>query len=306
MMLQQTTVAVVIPYYERFITRFPDAASLAASEEDAVLALWSGLGYYSRARNLHGAARQLMADHAGLFPRDIETAMTLKGVGLYTASAVTSMAYGARAAVVDGNVRRVLSRLHAVRDPGPAKARAMARALLSTRSPGAWNEAMMELGATVCRPRKPLCKECPVASQCVGRDRAEHWSEGKARRRSVLTRVEMALVRRGGRVLLTRNPDGELMGGLFELPHSGLPLKQGRTLSLQDRYRGILKIGGDVVARFRHGVTHHRIEATVFRAGLMPGALRSDAGFYTVPEALSLPLGGLTRKALRAAGLWPA
>ncbi|MEO8501960.1 MAG: A/G-specific adenine glycosylase, partial [Vicinamibacteria bacterium] len=147
-MLQQTTVTTVIPYYERFLKRFPDVASLAESDEDDVLALWSGLGYYSRARNLRSAARQLVLSHGGRFPEDVKAAMTLKGVGRYTASAVTSIAYGTRAAAVDGNVRRVLARLQAVRNLRTQDAQSRADLLLSARAPGTWNEAMMELGAT--------------------------------------------------------------------------------------------------------------------------------------------------------------
>ena len=302
MMLQQTTVATVIPYYERFLRRFPDAASLAAAGEDEVLALWSGLGYYSRARNLRLAARQLIEGHRGCFPRDVETAMTLKGVGRYTASAVTSMAYRAPNAVVDGNVRRVLSRLHAVRNLGETDARAKARSLLSTRSPGAWNEAMMELGATVCTPRNPRCETCPVAGQCRGRDRPEHWSEGKPRPKGVPTLVEMALVEREGRILLVRNRPRGLLGGLYELPHSGLP-RPSAAQTLRDRFRGRLRIDAEPLVTFRHSVTHHRIEARVFRARSIGRATAWGAVLRSVPEALALPLGGLTRKALRASGL---
>ncbi len=302
MMLQQTTVSTVIPYYERFLKRFPDAASLAASDEDEVLALWSGLGYYSRARNLRQAARQLMEGHRGRFPMDVETAMTLKGVGRYTASAVTSIAYGTPNAAVDGNVRRVLSRLLAARNLGESDAQAKARSLLSTRSPGAWNEAMMELGATVCTPRKPRCEACPLAAQCHGRERPEHWSEGRPRRPSIPTVVEMALVEREGRILLTRNREGGLMGGLYELPHGGLPRKDAPTQSLRDRYHGTLRIDTEAAAVFRHAVTHHRIHARVFRARLVGRKGVADAAFHRIPEALALPLGGLTRKALRASG----
>jgi len=305
MMLQQTTVATVIPYYERFMKRFPVLTSLAASREDEVLALWSGLGYYSRARNLRRAAQELIEHHGGRFPRDVGTAMTLRGVGRYTASAVTSMAYGTRAAVVDGNVRRVLSRLHAARNLAEAPAQHQAQELLSRRAPGSWNEAMMELGATVCTPKKPRCENCPISTHCLGRAHPEHWSEGKPRRRSIAISVEMALVRREGSVLLTRNPAGGLMGGLFELPHSGLPRKGGAIKDLRGCYRGILDVDAEAAVAFRHTVTHHRIQATVFKATLLPRAKPGGARFHSIKDALALPLGGLTRKALRAVGLMP-
>lgn len=305
MMLQQTTVATVIPYYERFMTRFPTVAALAEAEEDAVLGLWSGLGYYSRARNLRLAARDVVDHHAGLFPRDVETAMRLKGIGRYTASAITSMAWGTRAAVVDGNVRRVLSRLHAERDLTESRAQDLAQTLLSPRSPGAWNEAMMELGATVCTPRKPDCDRCPLSAECRGRERAEHWSEGKPRRASVKTTVEMALVTERGRVLLCRVPKGELLGGLYELPHAGLPRKGQALVDLSTRYQGVLDMDAGVVAAFRHTVTHHRIEAIVRRGRLRRAGLRADLAFHSLEEIAHLPVGGLTRKALRAVGLSP-
>ncbi len=302
-MLQQTTVGTVVPYYERFMARFPNAASLASADEDEVLALWSGLGYYSRARNLRHAARQILEMPGGRFPRDAEAAMALKGVGRYTANAVTSMAYGAPNAVVDGNVRRVLARLYATPLRGDSEAQEKANALLSTRSPGHWNEALMELGALVCTPRGPRCDACPVAAHCRGRDRPEHWSEGKPRRAGVPTIVEMALVERGGRVLLERNRDGGLLGGLYELPHGGLPGRSGVSISLRERCRETLRIEPEAVATFRHAITHHRIEARVFGARLQGSKAPDGAAFHSIADVASLPLGGLTRKALRAAGL---
>lgn len=305
MMLQQTTVATAIPYYERFMKRFPDVGSLATADEDSVLALWSGLGYYSRARNLRDAAQAIVRDHEGCFPRSVEVALTLPGVGPYTASAVTSIAYGARAAVVDGNVRRVVSRLHAKRMIPDRDLRALALALLSPRSPGAWNEAMMELGATVCTPRKPDCEHCPLSSHCRGRDRPDYWSEGTPRREAVRVRVEMALVEQAGRILLSRNPPGELMGGLYELPHSGMPRKRGLQASLDERYPGVITVVAGTPITVRHAVTHHRIEATIRRSKLTRKPVPPDFTSHTLAEAWSLPLGGLTRKALRAAGLGP-
>jgi A/G-specific adenine glycosylase len=304
-MLQQTTVAAVIPFYERFMARFPTVRSLAASKEDEVLSLWSGLGYYGRARSLRAAARDVVENHAGLFPRTVGEALALKGIGRYTAAAITSIAFGAREAVVDGNVRRVLSRLYAVRGASDPRVQELANELLSPRSPGNWNEAVMELGATICTPRKPRCERCPVVDGCRGQARAEYWSEGKARPRTVATPMELAMVIKGGRVLFTRNPDGGLMGGLYELPNTGLGADHGLEADLERRYRGVLEIDRDrVVARVRHTVTHHRIQGRVFEgrvtARKLPGRLR----FHSIPEALALPLSALTRKALRASGIF--
>lgn len=305
MMLQQTTVATVVPFYERFMRRFPTVTALASASEDEVLGLWSGLGYYSRARNLRLAAQDVVEHHGGDFPSDVETAMGLKGVGRYTASAVTSLAYGTRAAVVDGNVRRVLSRLHAVRDLSERRAQDLASELLAPRSPGAWNEAMMELGATICTPRKPECDRCPISSDCGGRGQAEHWSAGKPRRASVATAVEMALVVNRGRVLLARVPKGELLGGLYELPHAGLPRRDEPLVDLNTRYRGFLEIRPEVIAKVRHTVTHHRIEAAVRRARLRSPLGDDRVAFHPLENLAALPLGTLTRKALRATGVLP-
>ena len=303
MMLQQTTVATVIPYHERFMKRFPDVETLARADEDAVLSHWSGLGYYSRARNLRAAARVIVERHGGVFPKAVDEARTLPGVGPYTASAVTSIAYGARAAVVDGNVRRVLSRLFARRGLSDVAAQKLAFELLAPRASGRWNEAMMELGATVCTPQKPKCPGCPVASHCRGRQRPEYWSERTPRRMTVPVRVEMALVERNGRILLVRNPAGELMGGLYELPHRGMPRKAPGAIPGADGYAWLVEQGAASGWVVRHAVTHYRIEAVIHRAKLTRRRPPAGSTFHTIAEAWAMPLSGLTRKALRAAGL---
>jgi A/G-specific adenine glycosylase len=304
-MLQQTTVATVIPFYERFMSRFPTVLSLATAEEDEVLTLWSGLGYYSRARSLRLAARDVVENHHGQFPRTLEGALLLKGIGRYTAAAITSIAFGAREAAVDGNVRRVLSRLHAVRGASETRLQEMADGLMAPRSPGNWNEAVMELGATICTPRNPVCERCPVAGECRGRDRAEHWSEGKPRPKSVPTPMQLALVLKGEKVLFVRNSEGGLMGGLYELPNAGLGARHEVETDLERRYRGVLKIDRDkVVASVRHTVTNHRIDGRVFPGTVIARALPPALSFHSIEEARALPLSGLTRKALRAAGIF--
>src|SRR5438270_2361927 len=170
-MLQQTRVAAVIPYYERFLARFPDIHALAAAPQEEVLRLWSGLGYYSRARNLQYAAQEIVAKHGGVFPRDENDALALPGIGSYTAAAILSIAYGAKHAVLDGNVARVLARIFAVQgDLRDAKRwqslQQSADALLDAKSPSDWNQAMMELGATLCTPQSPQCLLCPVTQFC--------------------------------------------------------------------------------------------------------------------------------------------
>ena len=171
-MLQQTRVTAVIPYFERFLGRFPDARALAEAPQDEVLRLWSGLGYYSRARNLQRAAQEIVAKHDGKFPSNLEDALALPGIGAYTAAAILSIAYGEELAVLDGNVARVLARLGAIRGDLREQKRwqalqGTADTLLDRSSPGDWNQAMMELGATICTPRSPQCLLCPVASSVV-------------------------------------------------------------------------------------------------------------------------------------------
>jgi A/G-specific adenine glycosylase len=211
-MLQQTRVAAVIPYYERFLERFPDFRALAAAPEEEVLRMWAGLGYYSRARNLHRAARQMV--ELGGFPRSYETLRRLAGIGDYTAGAVASIAFGAPQVAIDGNVRRVVTRLSG---DAAVEVRAQAEALLDRRHPGEWNQALMELGATVCAPRQPRCAQCPVARWCraraAGLERVLPLSKAKAKP----TRRDRTLlvIRRRGRLLLV--PSARV-AGFWDLP----------------------------------------------------------------------------------------
>jgi A/G-specific adenine glycosylase len=173
-MLQQTRVAAVIPYYERFMKRFPTIRVLASAKIESVLQFWAGLGYYSRARNLHQAARQIVTQHEGEFPRSMDAALTLPGIGAYTSAAILSIAYGFPAAVLDGNVARVLARLGAVEGDlrAPERWRMLndaANTLLDAKNASDWNESMMELGATICTPRAPRCDACPIAKFCRAR-----------------------------------------------------------------------------------------------------------------------------------------
>ena len=173
-MLQQTRVAAAIPYYERFLQRFPDVHALAAAPQEEVLRLWSGLGYYSRARNIQKAAQQIVAKHGGEFPTRVDDVLALPGIGNYTAAAILSIAFGEKHAVLDGNVARVLARLGAIRgdireSQQWQELQKTADRLLEPKSPSDWNQAMMELGATLCTPKSPQCLLCPVAQFCEGR-----------------------------------------------------------------------------------------------------------------------------------------
>ncbi|QYF87303.1 A/G-specific adenine glycosylase [Brevundimonas sp. PAMC22021] len=229
-MLQQTTVAHAAPYFLRFTERWPTVNDLAAAEDADVMAAWAGLGYYARARNLLACARAVANEHGGVFP-DTETGLlSLPGVGAYTAAAVAAIAFDQPANVVDGNVERVVSRLFAVETPLPAarpELRQLAGTLVTDARPGDWAQGLMDLGATVCRPKAPLCLLCPVAFACVGyRSGAPERFPLKAKKAERPHRQGIAYVLRdaGGRVAVVRRPDKGLLGGM-----AGLPTSEWRT-----------------------------------------------------------------------------
>ena len=224
-MLQQTRVETVIPYYERFLARFPDLRSLATADTDDVLGEWAGLGYYGRARNLQTAARQVVEEWGGEMPDDVEGLRSLKGVGRYTAGAVASIAFDRPAPVVDGNVARVLTRLLEIREdvrsaPVVRRLWEEAETLARGRSPGDLNQALMELGATVCTPRSPLCEVCPIAAHCRARESGDPEAIPVKRPRAKPKRLEAAaaFLERRGKALAVRRPPRGLLGGLWELP----------------------------------------------------------------------------------------
>ena len=306
-MLQQTTVKAVTPYFEAFVARFPTVEALASAAEEDVVAAWSGLGYYQRARNLQRGARRLVQRHRGRFPRTLEGALDLPGVGLYTASAVLSIAYGLPLPVVDGNVRRVLARLRALRGPewrteGPYYN--VAQDLLERSDPGAWNQALMELGATVCTPRAPACPACPVRAHCLARELglAEELPEARPRPRPVQVSVAAAVVERDGRVLLVRRPEGRLMGRMWEVPQTSLLSRGLEDLEpeLAERH-GLRVAAGPLLARVRHAITFRRIRVDVHAARLRrEPADDAERYAWVRPQVVELPVSSLTRKILRA------
>ncbi|MFI5184402.1 MAG: A/G-specific adenine glycosylase [Vicinamibacteria bacterium] len=306
-MLQQTSVKTATPYYEAFVERFPNVVSLAGAQEEEVLALWSGLGYYHRARNLHRGARYLVGRHRGHFPRTLEAALAVPGVGLYTASAVLSIAYGAALPVVDGNVRRVLARLLALQGPewrSDAPYYNRADELLDRDEPGDWNQAVMELGATICTPRKPACPVCPLRSQCKARARGlqEQLPEPKTRREPEDVTVAGALVQRKGRVLLVRRDAGRLMGRMWEVPQTSLESRGLRDLAREMRERhGLRLVPGALVVEARHSITFRRIRVEGYRARLEGDLPPDPERFRWVGPAdlAALPISSLTRKLLR-------
>lgn len=305
-MLQQTRVEVVLPYYERFLARFPRVEDLASAGIDEVLALWSGLGYYRRARQLHAAARQIAA--AGSFPRTLEGWRELPGIGPYTAAAVASIAFGVVAPVLDGNVERVVSRwLAQAEDPKASGPRRRlletAAGLLDPERPGDSNQALMELGATICTPRRPKCLLCPIAPGCRARMAGdpESYPATRVKRESEKRRLAVAVAERNGRVLLFRRPDdSELLAGTWELPwvpEDGGPASEA---ALTARYGGTWTLGPRL-AEVRHGITFRDLEIGVHRAEVADLAPAPEAaGWFDAAGRAGLPLSSLVGKVLKA------
>lgn len=286
-MLQQTRVAAVIPYYERFLQHYPEAKDLAAAPEQEFLALWAGLGYYARARNLQRAARAI-AERGG-FPQDFEEIRDLPGVGDYTAAAISSICFGLPHAVLDGNVLRVLARAGAERgDIGSSTVRVhlreQAQRLLDPRRPADFNQAIMELGATVCLPKNPQCLLCPWREHCAARAQGlEHELPIKLRKRDpVKLAIELLVVEKDGHLLLRqRGPAESRLAGFWELP-------EVRDLPTAQR--------GQCVGTFKHSITRHDYTIEVYPAS----TTKAPKGFHWFrwEELESLPLATMTRKAI--------
>jgi A/G-specific adenine glycosylase len=311
-MLQQTRVETVIPYYERFLQRFPDVATLARASVEDVYAAWAGLGYYSRARNLHRAALTILERFGGQLPTTREELLELPGVGRYTAGAVASIAFHRPVPVLDGNVERVLARYLAVREDVRSLAGAGALWDAATRlargpDPGELNQALMELGATLCSPRAPRCIACPLATGCAARRDGDVDSLPRraARTRPRPMRAVAVLVQRGPRVLAVRRPPGGLLGGLWELP--GGAMKKGEkpedALRRAIREQTGLELGNvEFAGSVQHTFTHRRLRLSLFRCDGCRGRLRLgelEAHRWLTPTAFRrLAQGALTRKAL--------
>jgi A/G-specific adenine glycosylase len=307
-MLQQTRVEHVTAYFARFLDRFPTPAALASAPLDEALALWSGLGYYRRVRLLQRAAARVV-EAGGDIPREVASLRRLPGVGDYTAAAVASIAFGVPVPVLDGNVARVLTRRLAQagdwRRPAlRERLRAAAAALVDAQAPGDSNQALMELGATVCTPVAPRCAACPLRAGCVAHERGEVDRYPSARARPASRRVPLVMLRVecDGRVLLLRRADDEeLLAGTWELPwvEGGA---RGAAARLARRY-GVRFALGEDLGSVRHAITTRRIVATVRRAALLNGgavtvAEQREARWATRGEIATLPVSSLVRKAL--------
>jgi A/G-specific adenine glycosylase len=303
-MLQQTQVNTVMPYYERFLSAFPTIAVLARAPLRKVLALWSGLGYYRRAENLKKSAVALALSHAGRLPADYEALLALPGVGEYTAGALMSIAFGKPYPALDGNARRVLGRI--LNPHNESELKRLANRLISKSKPGHFNQALMELGATLCIPQKPRCPKCPVASSCAAR------STNRIKRKSLspekqLKRViwPLAIVRRNGKVLLRRRSHNGILAGLWELPggetRRGENIPRSLTRHLRQLHSALtreIRIG-----EIRHRITNREIRAPIFLFDVRGGAKiplsRSRWRWLALPSLRSYPLSSMTFKAAK-------
>ena len=309
-MLQQTRVETVIPYYRRWMARFPTLADLAGAEEQAVLAAWEGLGYYRRARHLLQAARVIVRDLADQFPADSRGWLRLPGVGRYTAGAIAAIAFGQDEPALDGNIRRVLSRVHDVREPaqlppGERRLWALARQDLPAGRAGDYNQALMDLGASLCTPHHPACLLCPVNDLCQARALGVQEERPVLKPRPVVphSTVTAGVIERGGLVLIARRPANGLLGGLWEFP--GGTLEPGEDLpaclkrELREELGVEVEIGGEFGV-YQHAYTHLRVTLHAFLcrlAGGEPRALEaSDLRWVSPGELAGFPMGKIDRQ----------
>jgi len=302
-MLQQTQVATVIPYYQRFLARFPDLAALAAAPVEEVMGLWSGLGYYARARNLHACAQAVMADHGGAFPRQPEAIAELPGIGRSTANAIAVFCFGARLPILDGNVKRVLCRHAGIEGwPGSPAVESQswryATSLLPGRDVATYIQAQMDLGATICTRSKPKCESCPANEDCVARrdGRTAELPTPKPRKALPERETTMLVLVQEGRVLLVPRPPTGIWGGLLSLPEVDMAADAGKeALRLGCRIAVTRKLASVV-----HTFTHFRLTIHPLLCEATPPSIAAEPGsrWLSAPELAQAPLPAPVRKLL--------
>ena len=308
-MLQQTRVDTVRAYYLRWMALFPTVKALAAAGEEEVLKAWEGLGYYARARNLLKAARFIVDKFGGVFPNKLEDIRQLPGVGAYTAAAIASIAFGLDEPAIDGNVRRVLARLHEIRSPlGNPQAEkgfeSAARDLLPPGRAGDFNQAMMDLGSTICTPRKPRCSECPVQGFCAAFSTGNQNEFPVLPPRPVVPCIEVtaAVIEQDGRVLIARRPSKGLLGGMWEFP--GGKVEPGETdaralvREIREELGAAINVGAGL-GTFKHTYTHFHVTLRAYYCDLIEGEMRpieaSEIRWVDPPQLESYPMGKLDR-----------
>ena len=308
-MLQQTRVETVIPYYQRWLAEFPSVQSLAEAEEDQVLKSWEGLGYYNRARNLQAAARIVVERYQGSLPADLMALQDLPGIGRYTAGAILSIAFNQPAPILDGNLRRVFTRVFNIRTPiqtsGTEKELwEIAEDLLPESDSGDFNQALMELGALVCLPKKPLCARCPLAEDCQANHLGQQESLPQRKEKAPLPHLQVtaAVILKGGQVLIAKRPPGGLLGGLWEFPGG----KQEENETLQETLvREIMEeldleveIGA-LLGIYQHAYTHYKITLHAFFCQLASEDLHlnyhTESSWVPLEELQKYPMGKIDR-----------
>lgn len=316
-MLQQTQVATVIPYYARFLDSFPDVAALAAAPTETVMAHWSGLGYYTRARNLHRCAQQVVSNHAGRFPSDPETLASLPGIGKSTAAAIAAFAYGARAAILDGNVKRVFCRVFGVEGfPGQAAVEKnlwqRAEAMLPAREIEAYTQGLMDLGATLCTRTRPACDRCPMQSRCIAHasGRTAELPARKPKKAIPERSTVMLVVMHEGEILMEQRPPEGIWGGLLSLPELNRLSSENSDVDLDEQLALALSSFGDIdeimmLSSFVHGFTHYRlsvmpVQVTLRQRHVM--AAQSDYQWRALAQISDAALPSPVRKLLSTLG----
>ena len=307
-LLQRTRMASGVPYYERFMARFPTVEQLAAAREEEVLKAWEGLGFYGRARNLHRAAKAITAGHRGDVPTNFADLRALPGIGDYTAGAVASIAFGERVPAVDGNAVRVLARVFRLAGDlrrGPARRRLMtiAASLVPASEPGQYNQALMELGATVCHPKAPRCPECPLRTMCGAyiNGSPQRYPKTPPRQHIPVVRVAFAVAVRDGKVLLVRRPPRGLLAGLWALPGGELPPKGSTTETL---LKVLANLGlsvrlDEVAAPVEHTFSHQRWVGAVYHVSVVGSPRLPESAMWAAAEDLRrLPLVPFHRRLL--------
>ncbi len=313
-MLQQTRVDTVIPYYERFMNKFPTLMDLAAASEEEVLKAWEGLGYYSRARHLHSAVKEVAASYGGVVPDDYKSISKLKGIGPYTAGAILSIAYNKPVPAVDGNVLRVMTRLYAInlditKVSTRRKVEQLVLRLIPKTSPGDFNQALMELGALICTPTSPDCLECPLNENCSGlqQGKVEELPIKSKAKPPVATPVIIGWFRQGKKVLVTRRPKEGLLANMWSFPtvayfkgnHS-----PAEVIHQYSKKQGLVVAPGPVIGHFIHIFSHRRWEATVIDVEVIQGSshLPSEWQWVTEEELVELALPRAYQKVLQLVG----
>ncbi len=309
-MLQQTQVDAVIPYFERWMKRFPSLEVLANASQQEVLSAWEGLGYYSRARNLHHAAQKVMSEYNGEIPQDARSLQTLPGIGRYTAGSIASIAFNKNEPALDGNIRRVFARLFDIREPAhSAKSEKqlweLVTAHLPTGKAGDYNQALMDLGATICTPRSPACHLCPLTELCQARSLGVQEQRPVTKKKAEIPHITVAaaIIERPPLVLIARRPQHGLLGGMWEFPGGKRQDGEELTACLKREIGeelGVVIEVGEAFGIYRHAYTHFRVTLHAFRCSLLQGEpepLEASEIAWVMPAELSdYPMGKIDRQ----------